>query len=166
MKPPRILGFSLSIILVMFCSGAWGASTPQDNLPSRLREFLDMYARKDIVGLMSLVGDDSMVVMGSDLSEVCTSRPQVEELLRNDFRLWDSASFGPLSRVFIHQSRNTMSAFFDVPFTMRRGGNEQTVVVRFATVWGRTARGLKLIQSMNTVPTVGQSAKDLLAPKR
>lgn len=166
MKPQRMLRFSLLLLLTIFCTGALRASTPGDDLPSRLREFLDLYASKDIPGLMNLVGDDSLVVMGSDLSEVCTTRSQVEELLRNDFRLWDSASFGTLSRVFTHQSRNTITAFFDVPFTMRRGANEQTVVVRFATVWSRTASGLKLIQSMNTVPTVGQSAKDLLAPRR
>lgn len=48
---------------------------------------------------------------------------------------------------------------------MHRAGGEQTVVVRFAMVWKKTPQGLKLVQEMNTVPTVGQSAKELLAPK-
>ena len=64
------------------------------------------------------------------------------------------------------KSGNPTTAFFDVPFTLSRGGNQQTLVIRFATVWETTKQGLKLVQSVNTTPTVGQSAKDLLGPKR
>jgi hypothetical protein len=94
-----------------------------------------------------------------------SSRAQVEELLRNDFMLWDSSSFGALDPVSTQRSGQFVTAFFDVPFTLRRGGNEQTVVIRFATVWKKTPHGLKLVQSANTSPTVGQSAKELLAPR-
>ena len=59
-----------------------------------------------------------------------------------------------------------MAWLIDVPLTVRRGGGEQTIVVRFATVWEKTKQGLKLVQSANTTPTVGQSAKELLAPKQ
>ena len=114
---------------------------------------------------MKLVADDEILVMGSDLSEVCSSRAQVEELLRNDFMLWDSSSSGALGPVSTQRSGELVTAFFDVPFMLRRGGNEQTVVIRFATVWKKTPHGLKLVQSANTTPTVGQSAKERLAPR-
>jgi len=115
--------------------------------------------------VMNLVGPDAVLLMGSDLSEVCTTRAQAEELLQNDFRLWDSSSFGEVRHVFTEKSGSLVTAFFEVPFTFKRGGDEHTVVIRFTTVWRKTPGGLKLVQSANTVPTVGQSAKELLSPR-
>jgi ketosteroid isomerase-like protein len=166
MKPSRVLCFALFFLLMLPLANPLTAGPSNDDLQSRIREFLDLYAKKDVAGVMNLVSSDSLVVMGSDLSEVCTRREQVEELLRNDFRLWDSAFFGKPVQVYTHESESLITAFFDVPLTMRRGGGEQTLVVRFATGWQKTKQGLKLVQSANTTPTVGQSAKDLLAPKR
>lgn len=166
MKPSRVLCFALLFLLIVSLANPLTAGPSHDDLQGRIREFLDLYSKKDVAGLMNLVSNDSLLVMGSDLSEVCTRREQVEELLRNDFRLWDSASFGKPVQVYTHESKSLITAFFDVPFTMRRGGGEQSIVVRFATVWEKTKRGLKLVQSANTTPTLGQSAKELLAPKR
>lgn len=166
MKPSRVLCFGLFFPLILTLANPLTAGPSHNDLQSRIREFLDLYSKKDVAGVMNLVSNDSLLVMGSDLSEVCTRREQVEELLRNDFRLWDSASFGRPVQVYTHQSEGLLTAFFDVPFTLRRGGGEQTLVVRFATVWQKTKQGLKLVQSANTTPTVGQSAKDLLAPKQ
>lgn len=142
------------------------AAAKDDDVAGKVHHLLALYSHKDIIGVMSLVGDGNIVVMGSDLSEVCTNRQQVEEMLRNDFQLWDSAFFGDLRNMFIQRSGDLVTAFFDVPFTLRRDGNEQSVVIRFATVWRKTRNGLKLVQSSNTVPTIGQSARKLLAPKR
>ena len=166
MKASRVSSFALLFLLMLTLANRVTAGPSHNDLQSRIREFLDLYSKKDVDGLMNLASKDSLLVMGSDLSEVCTRREQVEELLRNDFRLWDSASFGTPVQVYTHESGSVITAFFDVPFTMRRGGGEQTLVVRFATVWEKTKQGLKLVQSANTTPTVGQSAKELLAPKQ
>jgi ketosteroid isomerase-like protein len=165
MNPSRILYFALSLLLILTLANPINAGPSQNDLEGRIHEFLDLYSQKDVAGAMNLVSDDGVVVMGSDLSEVCTSREQVEELLRNDFQLWDSASFAQPVHVYTSRSESLITEFFDVPFTLRRGGNEQTLVIRFATVWKKTKQGLKLVQSTNTTPTVGQSAKDLLSPK-
>lgn len=114
---------------------------------------------------MTLFADGNILVMGSDLGEVCTTREQAAELFHNDFKLWDSSSFGSLGEVYTQATGSIVTAFFDVPFTFRRGGTDQAVVIRFATVWKRTPDGLKLLQSLNTTPTVGQSAKELSSPR-
>lgn len=166
MNSSRVLYSPLCFLLILTLAQPLTAGPSHNDLQSRIREFLDLYSKKDVAGIMNLVANDDVLVMGSDLSEICTSREQVEALLRNDFQLWDSASFGKPAQLYTRQSGSLTTAFFDVPFTLHRGANEQTLVIRFATVWKKTKQGLKLVQSTNTTPTVGQSAKDLVAPKQ
>jgi ketosteroid isomerase-like protein len=166
MNPTRVLCFALSFLLILTLANPLAAGPSQNDLQSRIREFLDLYSKKDVAEIMKPVSNDGALVMGSDLSEVCSGREQVEELLRNDFQLWDSASFGKPAQVYTRESESLITAFFDVPFTLRSGSNEQTLVIRFTSVWQKTKQGLKLVQSMNTTPTVGQSAKELLTPKK
>lgn len=126
---------------------------------------LDLYARKDIAGVMNMMADHEVLIMVADLGEVCTSRADIEQLPRNDFRLWDSASFRRVNHVYTRQSGKLVSAFFDVPFTTQKAGQQQTFIIRFATVWRKSPQGLQLVESANTVLTVGQSAKEILTPK-
>jgi ketosteroid isomerase-like protein len=156
----------LPVCLILFLCAANPQAThaSENELQSRIRQLLDLYARKDAAGVMKLVADEQVLVMGSDLSEISTSREQTADLFRDDFKLWDSSSFGALGKIYSHTSGNLVTAFFDVPFMFRRGKSEQTVVIRFATVWKKTRRGLELVQSLNTTPTVGQSAKELSTP--
>ncbi|MEO8727412.1 MAG: nuclear transport factor 2 family protein [Acidobacteriaceae bacterium] len=165
MKVPHLLRFLLLFVFAL-PSVAQSTSASTNDLSSTLRKFLDLYAHKDVSGLMAMVADRDVLAMGSDISEVCTSRAQIQQLLEDDFKLWDSATFGSPERVFSQRSGNLVTAFFDAPFTLRRGGGEQTVTVRFAMVWKQTPQGLRMLQNANTTPTVGQSAKELLAPKK
>lgn len=126
-----------------------------DDIAGHIHQLLDLYARKDVTGLMNLISKDGVLVMGSDLSEVCTTPEQVRELLRNDFLQWQSASFGNPRHIFTQRSGNLVTAFFDVPFTIQRGEERQSFVIRFSTVWRKESGGLKLIQSATTVPTKG-----------
>lgn len=157
MKLSRVMNFVLVFALI---TAAYPLSaktrSSQDDLSSRIHELLTLYSKKDVAGLMNLVGDGNLLVIGSGLNEVYTSKEEVKEFLGNDFKLWDSASFENPDHIFTRKSGDLVTAFFDAPFTMQRGGNQQTLTIRFATVWKKTAHGLKLIQSMNATPTASQ----------
>jgi hypothetical protein len=149
----------MSLMVLPGVSQAKGA--PDQELSVKIRFLLNHYAQKDVAGMMSLLSDGNVLIIGSDLSEVCTTKEQAEKLFRSDFKLWDSSSFGLIGKVYTQQAGDMITAFFDVPFTFLRGQNSQTVVVRFATVWKKSPQGLRLVQSMNTTPTIHQSAEEL-----
>lgn len=165
MRSIRTFPVTIALICVIFAASSFSLAASRDDLEPKLRQFLTLYSHKDVPGVMNLLAEADILVMGSDLSEVCTNRAQVEELLRNDFMLWESSSFGAIGPISTARSGKLVTAFFDVPFTFRRGASEQTVVVRFATVWKKQPQGWRLVQSANTTPTVGQSAKELVAPR-
>jgi hypothetical protein len=119
-------------------------------------------SQNDLAGVMSMVAEGDVLVMGSDLQQICSSRAHVEELLRDDFKLWDRSSVGKIRMVSTQRSGKLITAFFDAPFPFRRGNNEQTVVARFATAWKRISQGRMLVQRANSTPTVEQSAQELL----
>ncbi len=160
----RLSFLSLSVLLIFTLAQPAAAATPP-GLDSSIAQFLDLYSKKDISGLMNLLADDDLLIMGSDLSEVCTTREQVRQLLHDDFQLWDSATFEKPVKLYSVQSGSLITAFFDVPLSIRSGTRQHTLTVRFSTVWKKTSQGLKLVQSSNTTPTVGQSAKDILSSK-
>ncbi|MDE3063549.1 MAG: nuclear transport factor 2 family protein [Acidobacteriota bacterium] len=145
------------VLIVLFAFAVDSLHASEGDLRARIRQMLDLYASKDVSGLTGSLADEDILLMGSDLREVCTTREQVGRLLQQDFSQWDSASFGPVGAIFSRNSGDLVTAFFDVPFTFHKGLHGQTVALRFATVWRKTSEGLKLVQIMNAVPT-GQSS--------
>jgi ketosteroid isomerase-like protein len=165
MKILRRISFLFVLFLVPVSIAQRSSYGAGNELHSKIRQLLDLYARKDVSGVMKLFADGNVLVMGSDLREVCTTREQAAELFRADFKLWDSSSFGNLGEIYSQANGDMVTAFFDVPFTFLRGETKQSAVVRFATVWKKSPQGLRMVQSMNTTPTVGQSAKELSTPR-
>jgi ketosteroid isomerase-like protein len=134
-----------------------------DAIKAGVRRLLKAYSDKDLPGVMALVAPDEILMMGSDLAEISDTREKVEAILKDDFLLWTTASFGHIAALSIKSSGGLASAFYEVPFTVKRGsGRPETLVVRFATVWRLQNGEWKLIQLMNAVPTVGESAKEML----
>lgn len=159
---PKLIRIAMLLLSLMILPAVSQAKeAPDHEVSVKIRFLLDHYAQKDVTAMMSLLSDRDVLIIGSDLSEICTTKEQAEKLFRSDFKLWDSSSFGLVSKIYTQQAGDMVTAFFDVPFTYLRGQNSQTVVVRFATVWKKSPQGLRLVQSMNTTPTIHQSAEEL-----
>jgi ketosteroid isomerase-like protein len=128
-------------------------------IAARVRELLAAYASNDPEAILRLCDADGVVVYGSDVAEIARGDTELRAMIRDDFRLWHSAHLGDPRDLEIRQGADLAAAFFNVPF---RAGNQQEVLVRIATVWRRKNNVWLLVESSNTVPTVGSSAKDLL----
>ena len=123
------------------------------------RRFLDAYAAGDASAVLSLV-DPDVAIYGSDVAEVVNGKDALATLLANDQRLWQrAATIGAMTHVSIVTNDRLASLVFDAPFAIA-GGPSRTV--RFSMLWRRGSGGWRLVQESNAVPTVGQSAADLL----
>jgi ketosteroid isomerase-like protein len=137
------------------------APTVEDSpaITARVRELLTAYASNDPAAVIRLCDADSVVVYGSDVAEIARGGTELRAMIRDDFELWRSAHLGEPRDLEIRQGADLAAAFFNVPF---RAGSQPEVLVRITTVWRKRDGAWFLVESSNTVPTVGSSAKALL----
>jgi len=142
------------------------ATPTQPGIKERVRHLLDDYSRKDVDRIMRVLDDRNVLMIGTDVSEVAGSRQTIETLLRNDFKLWDTSQFGQFKDFYVQSSDTMATAFFDVPWQATTGGQTRSFTIRLVTTWRKAGNDWKLTQILNTVPTTGQSAAEILnAPK-
>lgn len=128
----------------------------------RVDELLSAYSAKDAERLLQLISPEEIAVYGTDYAEACFTHEAVVRQLELDFHLWDSVRFDEPQHISIQVSSSLATAFFDVAFYSVIDGHEQQFNCRFATVWINRADVWYLVQSLNTVLTVGHSAADML----
>jgi hypothetical protein len=143
---------------------AWPAHAQElSDLPSAATRLLEAWAKGDKAVVMALVTGGEPRLYGSDISEVVKGRAGVERQLEDDQALWrGQAAFGAIANVSSESSGALATLFFDAPFRV----GPRSLTVRFATVWRREDGAWKLVQSVNAVPTVGQSARELIGAPR
>jgi hypothetical protein len=126
----------------------------------RVEALLDRYAANDQKGVIAMLDPNRITIFGSDLKEVVKTNDAVSRLMTDDFTLWHSAKFSDVRDVDVRMSDRMATTFFVASFYP--GGSPNPVPVRFAMTW-RNANGEWLLtQSANSVPTVGQSAAEIL----
>lgn len=147
-------------VLVPFAASA----APCDSLAPAVERLLSAYSAKNLEQVDAQMRHDEILVLGSDLSEVARTPEDVSALMKADFRLWGEARFGAPRFMDCRMQPDLATAAFDAPFEMQRNnGSRMSVTVRFLTVWTRDTGGRWLLtQSLNSTPTVGESAADLL----
>lgn len=154
----------LCTCLVVTASGA--TSDPNTSLSQAVDQLLKAYSSKSIDQFLNLTDPQEILILGTDISEIADSRSKARQLIEADFKLWGSAEFGQRTFTSIRASDHLASVAFDVPFTMHRAeGRTDTMTIRFLTVWKWTESRWLLTQSLNSVPTAGQSASDINKPK-
>jgi len=146
---------------VLFAESVW-AVEDSVTLRSATDRLLRAYSAKDLSAVEKML-DSDILILGSDISERADSRVKVRELLEADFALWKGANFGEAIYTSQRIGGELGTVACDVPFSMRRAGDKvDTVVVRFLFVWRRVVDDWRLTQCMSAVPTVGQSAREIL----
>jgi hypothetical protein len=161
----RSLIVALGLALLVTPSPAGAKTTAADSssqFKQRVRVLLDDYSRKDVAGIIRMLDERNVMMMGTDISEVASSKKTVEALLENDFRLWDTSRFGEIRNFYVESSDTMATAFFDVPWEASTGSQSRRFIIRLVTTWRKSGGDWKLTQILNTVPTTGQSAAEIL----
>lgn len=135
---------------------------PDASLSVAVDQLLKAYSSKNADQFLALTDPAELLILGTDVSELADSPAEARALLEADFKLWGSAEFGERTFTSIRESDQLAAVAFDVPFSMRRDAKTtDTMTIRFLTVWKRSSGKWLLTQSLNSVPTTGQSARDL-----
>jgi hypothetical protein len=147
----------LAVVVALLHVAAAGAAVRAADAPvvAAVHHLLDRYAANDQKGVLALLDPGGFVVYGSDASEKVESTSGLVDLMNADFRLWHTASFGPVEDLSVVVEGSLATAYFQVPFS---AGGQPPVLVRFSTTWHKVHGEWRLRQSANTVPTVGRSA--------
>ena len=151
---------SLGLGLAAGCARPAGTAdvVPRGEIDRRIGALLGAYAANDQTAVIGLLDSAGFVIFGSDASEIVRTHDELRQLMADDFRLWGSARFGPIRDLDVRGNGAIATAVFHVPFS---AGGGPEVLVRFSTAWRRVDGDWRLMQSANTVPTVGSSAREL-----
>lgn len=155
----------LRLALVVMCATsifAWGpgrAGVPDAELEGIALTFSDAYVAGDWTTVERYLAAGPIHAYGSDLSEYTRSRAAFKEMFDNDQKLWrGGARLGTPSEISSVVTPELATLFFHREFAL----GDRKLTVRFCTVWRRFHGHWKLVQSANAVPTVHQSASELL----
>ncbi len=152
---------ALSLILPCSAMAAASCRAPVE----AAKTFLAAYVANDRVAVLAMTSDRDLHVYGSDESEIFEGKAALSHMLDLDHKLWSGAArFDGMRNLSAVCEGGLASLIFDDTFVL----GERRVSVRFAQAWRRENGVWKLVQSSNVVPTVGQSAAQLLgeAPVR
>jgi hypothetical protein len=130
-------------------------ASAEPSLQQTVSAFLNAYAAGDKATVINTLEPD-VQLYGSDASEVYRGVQGASDMFDANMKLWGgTARFGTMWHVSAVRDGRLATIMFDVPFT---AGKNPTVTVRFAMAWVLDSGEWKLMQSCNTVPTVGQAA--------
>jgi hypothetical protein len=145
--------------LIGGCCATEGRRSEMPDLAANAKALLDAYAKGDKPAVMAVM-DPDIRLYGSDVAEIYSGRESALKMFDLDTRLCGGAAhFGDLRAISEFRSGDLATLFFDVPFSV---ASRPEMIVRFATLWRYSDGAWRLIQSANMVPTVGQSAEELL----
>lgn len=159
----------LALAVIAACAAPARSPSPspsadqQPELARRAAELLDAYGHKDNARLAGMLDPERVAFYGADSAEVAMTREGVMRRIRDDQMLWDSLVAGPPRNLRVEHAGPLAVTMFDVGTEVYRGGGRAHYLVRFAITWRRGPDGeWRVAQSMNSVPTTGQSAAEII----
>lgn len=145
-----------AIVILLALAPAASAASP--TVVEEANAFMEAYASGNWEAVKSHLSEH-VFIYGSDISEFAESAEGFKTIFDNDQKLWRGAAhFGDISQVSTFAEGRVASLFFTREFKL----GTTVLRVRVATVWHKERGRWKLVQSSNAVPSVGQSAADIL----
>ena len=135
---------------------------PVEAVRTGVRQFLSSYAARDVAGVVRLFDSNAPLFLGTDFGEACNDVPCLEQLLKDRFAVWETATVADPARVHVEMVPPLATAWFDTELDARSGTTRRKTKLRFATTWRQYGADWKLTQVLLAVPTTGQSGREIL----
>jgi len=135
---------------------------PVDAVRAGVRQFLASYAARDVGGVVRLFDSNAPLFLGTDLGESCNDVACLEQLLKDRFAVWETATVADPARVHVEMAPPLATAWFDTELDSKSGSSRRKTKLRFATTWRLYGTDWKLTQVLLAVPTTGQSGREIL----
>jgi ketosteroid isomerase-like protein len=131
--------------------------------------FWQTYERKDLAALSNMLTTaDDFTFFGSDVAEVVKTRREWEELVRNDWQLFETIRFGEPRNIAVQMSadKQLASIVYEVTDISLVEGKKIESLDRFAMTMRKEAGVWRVVQGMTAVATKGESSAEIVARRR
>ncbi len=131
--------------------------------------FWQTYERKDLAALSNMLTTaDDFTFFGSDVAEVVKTRREWEELMRNDWQLFETIRFGEPRNIAVQMSadKQLASIVYEVTEISLVEGKKIESLDRFAMTVRKEAGVWRVVQGMTAVATKGESSAEIVARRR
>jgi len=131
--------------------------------------FWQAYERKDLAALSNmLTAADDFIFFGSDAAEVVRTRGKWEELMRNDWQLFETIRFAEPRNIAVQMSadKQLASIVYEVTDFSLVEGKKIESLDRFAMTMRKEAGAWRVVQGMTAVATKGESSAEIAARRR
>lgn len=115
-----------------------------------------------------LTNSSDLTFFGSDAAEVIKTRRDWEDLMRNDWQLFESTQFGEPRNLAIQISddRKLASAVYEVQDVSIVDGKRVESLDRFAVTMRKERGAWRVVHGMTAVATRGQSSAEIVARRK
>jgi len=131
--------------------------------------FWQAYERKDLAALSNmLTAADDFIFFGSDAAEVVRTRGKWEELMRDDWLLFETLRFAEPRNIAVQMSadKQLASIVYEVTDFSLVEGKKIESLDRFAMTMRKEAGAWRVVQGMTAVATKGESSAEIVARRR
>ena len=131
--------------------------------------FWQAYERKDLAALSNMLTTaDDFTFFGSDAAEVVKTRPEWEELMRNDWQLFETIRFGEPRNIAVQISadKQLASIVYEVTDISLVEGKNIESLDRFAITMRKEGGAWRIVEGMTAVATKGESSAEIAARRR
>ena len=128
--------------------------------------FWQAYERKDLAALSNLLTTaDDFTFFGSDAAEVVKTRREWEELMQNDWQLFEKTKFGEPRNIAVQISadKQLASIVYEVTDISLVEGKNIESLDRFAMTMRKEGGAWRIVQGMTAVATKGGSSAEIAA---
>jgi len=170
---PKLIFLFSTTALLLGCSVQTGSTRnfekDKAEVIATLIKFWQAYERKDLTMMSGLLTTSSdFTFFGSDAAEVVKSRRDWEDLMQNDWLLFETTKFGEPRNLAIQVSDDgkLASAVYEVPDVSLVEGKSAHSLDRFAMTLRKEGETWRVVQGMTAVATVGQSSAEIVARRK
>ena len=131
--------------------------------------FWQAYERKDLATLSSMLTTaDDFTFFGSDAAEVVKTRREWEELMRNDWQLFETIRFGEPRNIAVQISadKQLASIVYEVTDISLVEDRHIESLDRFGMTMRKEGGAWRIVQGMTAVATKGESSAEIVVRRR
>ena len=128
-------------------------SDVEDSVNETIKRFLDGYAKRDpALCLSAFVERSPMMIVGTNLDEICQNREQLESALMRDFACMSALNWGVPRHRLVVAKQDMASVFVELPLSYTAEGKDLQVWFRYAFTLLPESGQWRICSAMAAVP--------------
>ena len=135
-------------------------SDVEKSVNAAIDRFFDGYSRRDLAACLAVFVERSpMMIVGTNVDEICRHREQLEAALQRDFASMSAVHWGAPRHRQVVAGPAMASVFIERPLSYTADGQDQQVLFRYAFTLLLESGQWKICSAMAAVPAAAGNYK-------